>query len=680
MKRRRSVKSRLETRVTRHPSATVKPPEAARADMIAQAHARSRAIGLRVSEAPDFQPLGRNDLRGLIDVNHTLYAEARPVMDALHAQIVDTESMVLLTDRNGVILHSLGDTDFVEKARRVALRPGVSWAERDRGTNAIGTALVDGQPTTIHAGEHFLHANHILTCSCAPIADPWGRTLGALDVSGESHGFHKHTLALVRMSAQMIENHLFNTEFADAIRLQFHARAEFIGTLYEGLAAFAADGTLLCANRSALFQFGSTLAALQRRGFEALFGQPFPAFMQQLMRARGEFVSLTLPSGVRVLARGTPGAAVVGAQPAWPERAARERERDPTGAAPTAGARAPTAAWQPTLADLDTGDARVAGVLERVARVRGRDIPVLVLGRTGTGKEWLARALHQDSPRRDAPFVALNCAALPDTLIEAELFGYEDGAFTGAKRRGSAGKIVQAHGGTLFLDEIGDMPLAQQVRLMRVLQERAVVPLGGARAVPVDLRIVCATHRDLRAMIAEGSFREDLYYRINGLAVTLPPLAERTDLDALVARVLAYVRREIHEAPARITPEVREYFARCRWPGNLRQLANVLRTAGIMAEGEDAIDLVHLPEDLAHDCAPAECDDGIEARDAAAPQTPVAPCTPKESAHASRPARLSDWQARLIDDALARHDGNVSAAARELGLARNTVYRHLRRR
>ncbi|MEX3825226.1 sigma 54-interacting transcriptional regulator, partial [Paraburkholderia sp. BR14262] len=210
-------------------------------------------------------------------------------------------------------------------------------------------------------------------------------------------------------------------------------------------------------------------------------------------------------------------------------------------------------------------------------------------------------ALHRDSPRRDGPFVALNCAALPDTLIEAELFGYEDGAFTGAKRRGSAGKIAQAHGGTLFLDEIGDMPLAQQVRLMRVLQERAVVPLGGTRAVPVDLRIVCATHRDLRAMIAEGTFREDLYYRINGLVVTLPALAERTDLDPLVARMLEIVRREVPGAPARLTPAVRACFARCRWPGNLRQLASALRTAAIMAEGEDAIDMEHLPEDLMHD-------------------------------------------------------------------------------
>nr|WP_027817004.1 sigma-54-dependent Fis family transcriptional regulator [Paraburkholderia bannensis] len=657
--------------MTRRPSVTVKPPDAARADAIAQAHARSRSLGLRTSATPEFDALAAADLRGLIDANHALYHQARPVMDALHAQIVDTESMVLLTDRNGVILHSLGDTDFVEKARRVALRPGVSWAERDRGTNAIGTALVEGQPTTIHAGEHFLRANHILTCSCAPIADPWGRTLGALDVSGESHGFHKHTLALVRMSAQMIENHLFNTEFADAVRLQFHARAEFIGTLYEGLAAFAPDGTLLCANRSALFQFGAPLATLQQRGFDALFGVSFASFLQRLMQAHanpGTPLTLTLPSGVRVVAQGTPGATITRAQPAWPappsSTSSTRSEAKP--------ARPASANWQPTFADLDTGDARMTAVLERVARVRGRDIAVLVLGRTGTGKEWLARALHQDSPRRDAPFIALNCAALPDSLIEAELFGYEDGAFTGAKRRGSPGKIQQAHGGTLFLDEIGDMPLAQQVRLMRVLQERAVMPLGGTRAVPVDLRIVCATHRDLRAMIAEGTFREDLYYRINGLAVTLPPLAGRTDLDALVARVLTLVRREIPEAPARIAPDVRACFKRCRWPGNLRQLANVLRTAAIMAEGEDAIELAHLPEDLLDDCDLPHDD---EASDLAAdPHSVDLPATD------TSPARLADWQARLIDDTLSRHGGNVSAAARELGLARNTVYRHLRRR
>ncbi|HZZ13465.1 MAG TPA: sigma-54-dependent Fis family transcriptional regulator, partial [Paraburkholderia sp.] len=578
---------------------TATPAPSGRPEVIAQAHARSLEVGLRQSERPDFQPLRRTALRELVDRNQSLYTHALPVMETLRAQIVDTQSMVLLTDSDGLILHSLGDSDFVEKANRVALCPGVSWAEADRGTNAIGTALVDGQPTVVHAGEHFLHANRILTCSCAPIADPFGRTIGALDVSGDTRGFHKHTLALVRMSAQMIENHLFSNQFADTVRIHFHARAEFIGTLFEGLAAFAPDGTFLSANRSALFQFGQPLVDLQLQPFDALFGMTFAQMLQQSTRAPGENVVLTLPSGVRVVARGEyvvpryvpPVGRVTGAaRAAAPGTAAASLRR--------AGDGAPLA----TLQTLDTGDSQVAAVLRRVAKLRGRDIPILVLGKTGTGKEWLARAIHHDSPRRSAPFVALNCASLPDTLIEAELFGYEDGAFTGAKKRGSVGKIVQADGGTLFLDEIGDMPLAQQVRLMRVLQERTVVPLGGMRAIPVDLRVVCATHRDLRAMIAAGTFREDLYYRINGLVLTLPALRDRTDLAALVERMLA-LQPENEHLPQRVSEAVLERFVHCRWPGNLRQLANVLRTASIMAEGTQQIELDDLPDDFLLDCA-----------------------------------------------------------------------------
>jgi transcriptional regulator of acetoin/glycerol metabolism len=650
------------------------PSRIGRPDVIAQAHARSLELGLRASEMPDFQPLRRPALRELVECNQSLYTHALPVMETLHAQIVDTQSMVLLTDSQGVILHSLGDSDFVAKANRVALCPGVSWAEADRGTNAIGTALVDGQPTVVHADEHFLHANRILTCSCAPIADPFGRTIGALDVSGDTRGFHKHTLALVRMSAQMIENHLFSNQFADALRVHFHARAEFIGTLFEGLAAFAPDGTFLSANRSALFQFGQALPALQVQPFEALFGAAFADVLQRIARAPGDNIVLTLPSGVRVVARGeysaqryvAPAADVVGTARGLTTHGARHAARI---------VESPSNVTPATLETLDTGDAQMSAILRRVGKVRGRDIPILILGKTGTGKEWLARAIHHDSPRRTAPFVALNCASLPDSLIEAELFGYEDGAFTGAKKRGSVGKIVQADGGTLFLDEIGDMPLAQQVRLMRVLQERSVVPLGGTRAIPVDLRIVCATHRNLRAMIEEGTFREDLYYRINGLVVTLPALRERTDLEALIARVLE-LQCEGDGVPRRVSPQVLERFMQCRWPGNLRQLANVLRTASIMAEGADQIELDDLPEDFLHDCADAaanddsrsprrNCDDAMDSNPGSS-QTPA-------------PSRMEDWQATLIAQTLARLDGNVSAAARELGLARNTVYRYLRR-
>src|ERR1700754_4241711 len=566
---------------------------AAQLDVIAQAHARSRNFGLHAHEAPDFHPLRHTQLQDVVDRNQSLYSHALPVMETLHAQIVDTQSMVLLTDSNGVILHSLGDSDFIEKAERVALCPGVSWAESDRGTNAIGTALADAQPTVVHGGEHFLHANRILTCSCAPIADPFGRTIGALDVSGDTHGFHKHTLALVRMSAQIIENHLFANQFADALRVRFHARAEFIGTLFEGLAAFDAQGRFLSANRSALFQFGRPLAALYQQPFDALFGAPFTALLRQAARTPGECMMLTLPSGVRVVARGEcPARPAFSVTAADPQAAAQAPQTTSA-----TGARKTAPRDTLSFAQLDTGDAKMTAVLRRVEKICGRDIPLLVLGKTGTGKEWLARAVHYESPRRAAPFVAVNCASLPDTLIEAELFGYEDGAFTGARKRGSIGKIVQANGGTLFLDEIGDMPLAQQVRLMRVLQERNVVPLGGTRAIPVDLRIICATHRNLREMIEAGTFREDLYYRINGLAVTLPALRERSDLAALVERMLA-LQPDGERLPRRVSDEVLERFAQCRWPGNLRQLANVLRTASIMAEGAQQIEFEDLPEDF----------------------------------------------------------------------------------
>ncbi len=627
------------------PQSSVLPAAVGRVDLIAQAHARSAAVGLRASEMPDFAPLSHVALRELIGTNHSLFAHARPVMETLHTQIADTQSLVLLTDPDGVILHSIGDADFIEKANRVALCPGVSWAEGTRGTNAIGTALASGQALAVHGSEHFLRANHILTCSCAPIADPFGRTLGTLDVSGDPRGFSPHTLALVRMSAQLIENHLFANQCAEALRVRFHAHDECVDSLFAGLVAFGPDGGLIAANRSAQFQLGAPFGALQHQGCDALFGMSFGALAQQAARAAGAPFTLILSSGVRVLARcefaDAQKTTHAVASPALPAQRARAADPDAV-----------------TFATLDTGDARMAAVLARVAKIRGRDLPLLILGQTGTGKEWLARALHHASPRADGPFVAVNCAALPDSLIEAELFGYEDGAFTGARKRGSPGKIAQADGGTLFLDEIGDMPLAQQVRLMRVLQERAVVPLGGGRAVPVDVRVVCATHRDLRAMIAAGTFREDLFYRINGLSVTLPPLAARTDLPVLVERILERLGRS-EPMPCRLAPDVRDAFARHRWPGNLRQLTNVLRTAGMLAEDEPEITLAHLPDDFWLDCDASRAAPSVEVREA---------------------ATLHDHQSAVIDAALARHDGNVSATARALGLARNTVYRHLRRR
>ena len=642
------------------------------AGVVAQAHARSQSFGLQPHEQADLHLLDRQTLAWTVARNEALCAHARPVMETLAQQLRGTQSMVMLTDAQGVILHAEGDDAFLDRAGRVALQPGAGWSERSKGTNAIGTALALGDAVQINGRQHYLEANQFLTCSCAPILDPQGQILGALDVSGDRRGHSAHTLALVRMSAAMVENHLFGKVYEDAVRLRFHARAEFLGTLMEGLAAFTPQGRFLAANRSAQFQLGLSGPALAAHTFTSLFGLSMGALLEHARRSVPTLLALQLPAGVSVHAQVefAPRGGVT--LPVCPDGPAE---------APPPRARPAAAPGLSSLRYLDTGDAQLAQVIERVTRLLGRGVPTMILGETGTGKELLARAIHNDGPRARGPFVAVNCASIPESLIEAELFGYEEGAFTGARRKGSVGKIVQAHGGTLFLDEIGDMPLAMQARLLRVLQERSVAPLGSTRQIEVDVNVVCATHRNLRAMMADGQFRDDLYYRLNGLVVRLPALRERTDLAVIVQRLL----RAQHDSPAAdspipVAPEVMALFAAHAWPGNLRQLSNVLRTAALLAEGADAITCAHLPEDFLEECEALAQQGRVVAQAFSQPAVPLADGA-RAAAPAPAPASvrpLGDVAAHALQQALDAHAGNVSAAARALGVSRNTVYRYLR--
>jgi len=612
--------------------------------MVEKSHQRSAAYGLGTADKPDFAPLNRGDLSLVIEQNLALHKYALPVMETLYEQIVNTHNMVILTDAQGVIMHTLGDDDFLEKANRVALTPGVAWSEQRRGTNAIGTAIAEGTPTLVHADEHYLRANHILTCSAAPIFDPRGAVIGVLDVTGDCNSFHRHTMALVRMSAQMIENQLFAAAYQDGITLHFHSRPEFIGTLMEGIVSFTPGGRFIAANRSAMFQLGLTPPALSAHTLNSLFGLGVSALFDHYRTAAPELLHMCLPSGVRVYAR----AAV---------RLSNSMIcADATPAARPAAAENDASHRLSSLRYLNTGDPQLAAIITKVTKVNGRDIPILITGETGTGKELLAQAIHNDSPRAGSPFVAVNCASIPETLIESELFGYEDGAFTGARKKGSIGRILQANGGTLFLDEIGDMPLNLQARLLRVLQERMVTPLGSAKSIPVNVNVICATHRNLRDMIAKGEFREDLYYRLNGLVVKLPPLRERTDFEVVVNKLLSCEGKGMRYT---VVPDVMHLFKQHNWPGNFRQLTNLLRTAMVMTGEDGEIRMEHLPDDFLDDVKNSGC------TEAAAPET-VAVGT-----------RLEDVELSLIHKALQAHGGNVSAAARALGISRNTIYRKL---
>jgi transcriptional regulator with PAS, ATPase and Fis domain len=443
---------------------------------------------------------------------------------------------------------------------------------------------------------------------------------------------------LVRAAAQMIENRLFLSRHGGDIRLRFHPLSEGIGTLAEGVVAVSHDGWVVGANPAALALLSLAPSDLCRVSIERLLATRLQALIDWSQRRADE--PLYLPQ------RDHRGLFVRVEMPRAPVSIAKS-----SGLAPAPARRA----VQDALAAFDTGDDRMAAAINRVRRVLAKDIPVLIQGESGVGKELFSSAMHRSGPRRDGPFVAVNCAALPENLIEAELFGYVGGAYTGARREGSVGKIREANGGTLFLDEIGDMPLSLQGRLLRVLQERVVQPLGGGKAVPVDFSLVCATHRQLREAVDARLFRADLYYRINGLTVVLPALRERRDFNRLVASLLDGFE------PGRnvvLAPSVAKAFSTHHWPGNLRQLSNVLRTAcAMLDERESRIEWEHLPDDLVED---------IQQRTSGVALQPQA-------------ENLQTQAEQTILKTIEAARGNMAEAARRLGISRNTLYRKLQR-
>ncbi len=635
------------------------------AELIDESHERCVALGVSRIERPDFSTLGRSDLIVVRERNQRLHLHAAPVMEMLHEQIANTESMVVLTDATGTVIHSIGDDDFLGRAAKVALAPGANWSEAAKGTNAVGTALIDEVPTLVHADEHYLHANHFLTCSAAPILDPRGNILGVLDVSGDHRGYHQHTMALVKMSARMIENHWLTDDQRNLMRLHFHSRVDFIGTLMEGILAVSPDGKLVGANRGALDQLGLSGAALRMHSLSSLLGTSVSALVDRFRSPLATPAPLRTASGREFFVHARFN------WPVWTNLA--EAIAAVPGPAQAVVAPPATSSTRASagLAPLCSGDAQWASVVDKIRRVLDKDIAILILGDTGTGKELLAHAIHQDSARRAQAFVALNCAAIADDLIEAELFGCEDGAFTGARRKGQVGKLVQASGGTLFLDEIGDLPLALQARLLRVLQERQVTPLGSAKSIAVNLSIVCASRCNLRQMIDAQQFREDLYYRLNGLAVRLPALRERSDLAALVRRILDQLGAD-QRPPGRwqLCPEVMALFQACAWPGNVRQLFNLLRTAAVMCAGDGLITRAHLSDDFLAEAGAALGLAGAGAGNQASPPIPakIAPAT----------RSLQEMELDAIQQALAQAGGNISEAAKRLGISRNTIYRKLR--
>jgi len=576
-----------------------------------------------------------------------LLAIARHEMEALGKLIQHSEYSIMLTDRDGVILSYIGDSGFSVTARRCGFREGVMWGEREMGTNGMGTCLTARRPVVIHRMDHFLAQNTQLTCSAAPIFDMRGELLAALDISGASFNPQSHTLALVEMAAQNVENRTLLSACRDLHVVRFHRCAEFVSTPGEGVLAFDDQGVITGANRAAL-------ALLGQRDHSSVCGQRVDRVLDtsvaSLLRLAGQHGFPAQALDCRTSERRWFAAVHAPAN-------LSPRTQVAMGGGIAADAARP-GATRASLECLYSADPIVTHNVEVLQRVLDRDISMLLLGETGTGKGYCARAVHGASNRADKPFVTVNCAAIPEALIESELFGHKPGAFTGAAREGGTGRILQANGGTLFLDEIGDMPVALQSRLLNVIEDREVMPLGGNKVVSVDVRVISATQHSPLDMIAAGQFREDLYYRLNGITVRLPPLRRRTDVAELIHKLLS---SEAGAGPAvAIEPALIERLVRHSWPGNIRQLRNVLRTMLALRTSE-RLTLAEFKEEwLAYGATEQVTGE------------PEHPCADGEDV-------LGEAEREALRRVLESCQWNVSAAAARLHISRRTIYRKIHR-
>ena len=578
---------------------------------------------------------------------------ARGGMETLFGQIRDAGYVVLLTDTHGVAVDFIGNPLFDQDWRRAGLWLGSCWTEEKEGTCAVALANLEQRAITVHHAEHFRAPNQRLTCSAVPIFAPDGRALAVLDASAMESPDDRRSqhlvLQMVRSAARMAEDANFLHEFEHHHVLRLARRRDFVEVSADGMVALDEAGRIIAISQSLREQ--GVLIADVGRSIEAVFDQRFEQVADAAQHGGYPLAMRYLPTGTQCFALVRP-----------PRRRPIAAPAAPRPAAPAAGPVDVDA-----LQAIAGHDPQMQTNARQALRVLDKGLAILLRGESGSGKEAFAKAMHDASARRAQPFVAVNCAAIPETLIESELFGYREGAFTGARAKGARGKIAQAHGGTLFLDEIGDMPQAMQTRLLRVLAEREVTPLGSEQPIAVDVQLICATHRDLREMVAQGQFRLDLFYRLNSVTLALPALRERADKALLIDRLLHEDGQQLYGRAVAITEAARGLLLRYDWPGNIRQLKNVLRTAMALSGGE-AVAPEYLPAEV-HGSGPPLLP----------PERMLSLGGAEADIDTEMPLHEAKGERGTLLQALKAHQWNVTETARSLGMCRATVYRHMQK-
>lgn len=607
---------------------------------------RCQEFGVNPKQKQTTLSLSDDEMIDLLQTSH-LYSAAKPIIDKLADQIVETGYLITLSDNKGRIIYLQGAKRIRREGELMNFVPGADWSEHAAGTNAIGTSIATRMPVQIFSAEHFCQGCHPWICSSAPIIDPLtDQVVGALDLTGLWYEAQPHTLGLVTSSALFIQQ-----RFA-----QSHREREkyLLERFHQASVRWPQDTIVLLDTRCKVLK--------RNRGYFQHWNLDKPEWLHA-PEWKPLTYELNSPSPQNVppneidldqlhtrayIERIILGEQLIGFLIVLQHHDARRQlPAIPAATQPPHG-------WQEILGESP----EIRKVIEKCRMISDVNVTLLLTGESGTGKEKVARAVHKSSSRSKQPFVAINCGAIPKDLIASDLFGYEPGTFTGGTPKGKKGKFEEADGGTMFLDEIGEMPLDLQVHLLRVLQEKEVVRLGSSKPIPVDVRIIAATNRDLKEMVAEGKFRSDLYYRLNTVSIHLPSLRERKeDIPLLAGHFLEVFSRKYTKPVRSFNCETLSFLRHYHWPGNIRELQNVIEHAVLFTDSAEIV-IEDLPPFLLSQ---------LQHGDGEAPpaMTTLSPMEQEEK--------------KILENLLLTHKGNLSVIARECKIARTTLYRKLRK-
>lgn len=616
--------------------------------IIEQSHTRSQKYGIEHDMLFPRKVISGEKLQEVLAKNRVLIDTSTPLINNLYEVVKGSGFVIMLVDGNGCILILLGDDETMKDASALNIIQGAYMAENSVGTNATGIAIQENKAVQVTAQEHFINAFQRWTCSSAPIHDTNGKTIGAISLTGRHRLVHPHTLGLVVAAVHSVEQELRNSIINKELSTTSGHLDAIINSVSYALLTTNTDGIITRVNNSLCTHFGVNS--------NQMLGKKIDTIISKWERVWSSINNSTKILDEEVEVRNVPinGTYLMNASPILVDGtniqgvvfAFRDMKRIYRIVNKYSGMNA-----RYSFDDIIGSSPTLLRVIDFAKQVASSPSTILITGESGTGKEVFAQAIHNASPRHDNGFVAVNCGAIPESLFESELFGYDDGAFTGAKKGGRPGKFELANGGTLFLDEVGEMPLDMQVKLLRTLQEGEITRVGGEKPIPLDVRIIAATNKDLKERVENKLFRLDLYYRLSVIPLRIPPLRERTsDIPILIDYFMRTKSHKLKKERPVLDPETYQMLLSYEWPGNVRELENFIEKT-VTLDGKILLDVA----------------DEQQFR-----QKYISTSTPTNSSSAQLKT-LVEIEKEAIASTI-EASGSMSAAAHSLGISRNTLY------